>query len=320
MGLAVALQAQYENAVRKMFPQGAYWEAQFADPQSDVSLFVKSKAEELFRFRRRMSALLDEGRTETTDELIGDWERVLLGQITYGKTLTERRLLLKSKEGDRLNRAELQKIAALYGLTLQDVVIPYRPRFFGFARFTQERIGSFTAFSVLQFFCTDADFARHWQPIKTELERGRFARLHFARDRLAHFPIYKMREIVYRKLRRGCFGYGRFACNRLAPFPLDEARRIIGERLDAQRITRQHFGQSRLVLFSRRFDPRLVLDQNYFGWYIAEILQRADFYHRFFRAVIESYFYRAGPYYDFEKAIGGKLLANHIPYFHYEGV
>jgi uncharacterized protein YmfQ (DUF2313 family) len=320
MGLTVALQPQYETALKRLFPQGEYWDKQFADPGSDLSLFVKSKVEELIRFRRRMSALLDEGRTETAGELIADWERVLLGEISYGKTLTERRLLLKSKEGDRLNRAELEKIAAQYGLTLQDVVIPYRPRFFGFAKCAQERLGSFTAFSVVHLISTDADFIRHWQQIKTELDRGRFVRLHFGRDRLAHYPVYTMREMVYCGLRRGCFGYGRFAYFRLAPFPLDEARRLVRERLASGRIPRLRFGHSRLALFSRRFDPRIVFDQPYFGWYIEDILRKADFYHRFFRAIVEGYMYRAKPYYAFERAITGKLLANHIPIFYYGGV
>jgi uncharacterized protein YmfQ (DUF2313 family) len=133
MGLAIALRSQYESAVKRLFSPGEYWDKQFADPQSDLSLFVKSPVEEVIRLRRRMSALLDEGRTETTDELIADWERVLLGEISYGKTLPKRMLLRKSKEGDRLNRVELEKIAALYGF-LQSVGIPYRPRFFGFAK------------------------------------------------------------------------------------------------------------------------------------------------------------------------------------------
>jgi hypothetical protein len=39
-----------------------------------------------------MSGLQDESRIETAGELIADWERVLLGEATFGKTLPERRL------------------------------------------------------------------------------------------------------------------------------------------------------------------------------------------------------------------------------------
>jgi hypothetical protein len=149
MGIAIASKTQYENAIKKLFPQGDYWEEQFADPESDASFLIKTKADELIRFRGRMSNLYDESRTETTEESIEDWERVVLDELNIGKTLVERRLLLK-KVNVYLNRAELQKIAVMFGLNIQEVTIPYRPRFFGFAKFGQERLGSFTSFSVLR--------------------------------------------------------------------------------------------------------------------------------------------------------------------------
>jgi uncharacterized protein YmfQ (DUF2313 family) len=42
-----------------------------------VSLFVKAKACELERFRKRTAALVKESPAETADELVADWERVL---------------------------------------------------------------------------------------------------------------------------------------------------------------------------------------------------------------------------------------------------
>ncbi|MDR2740121.1 MAG: YmfQ family protein [Treponema sp.] len=148
MGITAAARARYESAIKKLFPQGAYWNAQFADPSSDVSLFVKTKLDELVRFRGRMSDLSDESRIETTAELVADWERVLLGDITYGKTLEERRLFLVSKKADKPNRIELQKIADIYGLTILDITFPYRPAFFGHARCNTSFLGGPAAFSV----------------------------------------------------------------------------------------------------------------------------------------------------------------------------
>lgn len=320
MGLAVAARARYEDSVKKLFPQGEYWDEQFADPAGDVSLFVKAKMETLIHFRTRMSNLLEEGRPETTDELIADWERVLLDTLNAGKPLAERRLLLKSRENDSLNRPELRKIAAIFGLTITDVSFPYRPRFFGFAKFALERLGSFTTFSVLKITVSEDGLElKHWQTIKAELEQHRFARVHFGLERLGYFPVYKCREIVWRKIRRGCFGYGRFAHNTLAPFPLAEARQTALARLGAKRITKLFFGQSRVVFFAGRFDPGLALDQDYFGAYIADILLAANFNKRFERALLDEYFTRASPYYDFEQAIRNKLLANQIPIFYYEG-
>jgi hypothetical protein len=148
MGIAVASRAQYESAIKKLFPQGDYWDEQFANPDSDVSRFIKAKLDELIRFRGRMSNLQDESRIETTDELIADWERVLLGEVTYAKPLAERRLLLGLKE-NKLNRIELQKTAEAYGLTLIDVAFPYRPALFGHARFNTSCLGGPAVFSVL---------------------------------------------------------------------------------------------------------------------------------------------------------------------------
>jgi uncharacterized protein YmfQ (DUF2313 family) len=147
--MGIASSAQYTAAIKKLFPKGDYWDAQFADPESDASLFVQSKTTELKRFRARMNALLDESKPESTTELIEEWERILLNELHIGKTLAERRLILKSEEDSRLNRAALQKLAEMFGLNIQDVTIPYRPRCFGFALFGQERIGSFLTFFVL---------------------------------------------------------------------------------------------------------------------------------------------------------------------------
>jgi hypothetical protein len=69
MGITAASPARYEKALRKLFPRGEYWDAMFADPQSDVSLFCKAKTEELTRFRNRAGALLEEGFAETAGYL-----------------------------------------------------------------------------------------------------------------------------------------------------------------------------------------------------------------------------------------------------------
>jgi hypothetical protein len=320
MGITAASKERYENAIKKLFPQGKYWNEQFADPESDVSLLVQAKTAELTKFRERMGALLEESKPESTTELIGDWERVFLDGVFPNLDINQRRLQLQSKTGLILNRAELQKIAWMFGLNIRDITFPCRPRFFGFARFARERLGGFSAFSVLRIAVTEAGMeAELWQAIKAELELCRFARTRFASGRLAYFPAYKSREIVYCKIRRGCFGYGRFAHNRLTPFPMDKARQLMEERLNAGRVTKLFFGQSLLMFFSCRFDPCIVLDYDFFSDYIADILQAANFYKRLERALLDEYIVRVDPYYEFEEAVRNKLLANQIPIFYYEG-
>jgi len=164
MGLAVASKAQYESAIKKLFPQGDYWDEQFADPKSDACLFVEAKAVELKKFRERMSALLNESKPESTTELIADWERVYLNEVFPNLEITQRRFQLRKKD-EGLNRTGLQKIAAGFGLNIQAVKIPYRPRCFGFAKFGQERIGSFLTFFVVQIMVAEAD-----QAVKADFE------------------------------------------------------------------------------------------------------------------------------------------------------
>jgi hypothetical protein len=319
MGVTAADAARYENAVRRLFPQGEYWDAQFAGPQSDVSLFAKAKAAELARFIERKNALLGESNAETTTELIADWERVYLDGVYPGLDINQRRLQLKSRNDLKLNRAELQKTAAMFGLNIKDVKLPYSPRFFGFAKFAVERLGSFTAFSVARITASESGFeAKHWAAVKTELGRSRFARARFGLGRLAYFPVCERGETVWRNLRQGCFGSGRFAQDTLAPFPVDAARRLAGERLDGMRVTRLFFGHSRLPLFSGRFAPSLVSDCDFLGGYVESILRSAAFNRRFELVLLDEYVTRAKPYHEFEQATRAKLLANQIAIFSYK--
>jgi uncharacterized protein YmfQ (DUF2313 family) len=78
MGVITSSRERYERVIKKLFLQGDYWDKQFADRESDVSLSVRANPDELIRFRSRMSKLSEESRIETTEELIADWERVLL--------------------------------------------------------------------------------------------------------------------------------------------------------------------------------------------------------------------------------------------------
>jgi uncharacterized protein YmfQ (DUF2313 family) len=189
MGLAVATSAQYEDAVRRLFPQGEYWDAQFADGQSDAFLFVKAKAVELRRFRERMGALLDESKMDTTTELIADWERVYLNYSSKDLDINQRRLLIKSKSDERLNRAELNKIAEMYGFTLESIEFPYRPGFFGFSRFG-DRLAAMVSFSVLKFTLFKPGLlASCWEIIKRDFPLKCFGRTCFGTERLAYFPL-----------------------------------------------------------------------------------------------------------------------------------
>jgi len=156
MGIAVASSQQYEKSIRKLFPQGGYWDSQFADPQSDVSLFARAKLEELVRFRQRMSCLHDESRIETSSELLENWERVLLDTINHDLDNDQRKGILLAVGASSFSIQTIKQTGRIFGITVTDVVLPFRPACFGHSRFGIDRIASPAAFSVLFIYASQA--------------------------------------------------------------------------------------------------------------------------------------------------------------------
>jgi uncharacterized protein YmfQ (DUF2313 family) len=150
---------QYKNGIKKLFPQGAYWNKQFGDAESDCAKFVEAKTSELLRFRQRMSALLDESRADTATETIEYWERVLLGSVSAGLTYEQRRALLFAQKTQNINRPVIIQTAKDFGVTVTDVVFPYHPALFGFTCFGTDPMASPAAFSVLSVYALQPDAA-----------------------------------------------------------------------------------------------------------------------------------------------------------------
>ena len=94
----------YASAIKKLFPQGVYWDAQFESPESDISKWVRLKAEELYRFRRRFSDLITESTPKTADTTLDDWERVLLGSVNPSIQPELRRSLLMARRRGHIDR------------------------------------------------------------------------------------------------------------------------------------------------------------------------------------------------------------------------
>jgi hypothetical protein len=154
MAIAVASLEEYEKAVKKIFPRGAYWDGQLADPESDASLFAKAKALELCRFRRGMSGLHDESRIETASAALGEWERVLLGAENPATEEESRRAALLYQESGCLTADGIREIARRCGLEVGDARFPFRAAFFGFARFGADPACGPAAFSFMRL-CVD---------------------------------------------------------------------------------------------------------------------------------------------------------------------
>ena len=152
-----APQTRCESAVRKLFPQGDYWDRQFADPESDVSLFCEAKADYIVRLKNRAFDLRAESVIQTATETLDDWERVLRGVATIGLDIKTRRALLAASRTESITVEAIKKIGAAYGVSITRVTLPFRPGFFGHSRFGVDRISSPAAFSVLFVYASQPD-------------------------------------------------------------------------------------------------------------------------------------------------------------------
>ena len=141
--------AEYKEAIRKLFPYGVYWDAQFDDPESDLSKWIEEQAEELYRFKNRFPFLIQEATPKTADTMIDDWERVLLGSIYTDLPLDLRRKLLLTKRRGHINLSVLEEVAGLYAAKIKRVYYPYRSAFFGHTRIGINRMCAPASFSVL---------------------------------------------------------------------------------------------------------------------------------------------------------------------------
>jgi len=152
MGINKPTPKQYETSIRKLFPQGDYWDKQFADPQSDVSLFCRAKLSEFIRFRSRMESLRNESKPQSAVELLDDWERILNGSVLRGLDINQRRLMLLQKNKEKITRADIQKIADIFDFDITDVQIPYRSAFCGFSCFGIDHFASPAAWYVVHIY------------------------------------------------------------------------------------------------------------------------------------------------------------------------
>ncbi|MDR2663013.1 MAG: YmfQ family protein [Treponema sp.] len=157
MGITVPDTAEYEKVLRKLFPRGSYWDRQFADPESDCSLFCRAKAADLYRFRSRMSDLQNESAVQTAAETLPEWERVVLNGSNGGLTVEQRRMLLIKARAGNITVSDIVEIGSVYGITVHKVEIPFRAAFFGFARCGIDHIAGPQAFSVVHIYADGND-------------------------------------------------------------------------------------------------------------------------------------------------------------------
>ena len=164
-------QADYAAAIKKLFPLGVYWDAQFDDPQSDLSQWVEAQAEELYRFKSRFPRLMQEATPKTAETAIDDWERVLLGSVYPHLPLQMRHSLLLSKRRGFISKPVLQEIAALYGVNIT-VSYLFTPACFAYASFGCARLGDYKVFSALSVSVLGGEKLATTKEFETALEES----------------------------------------------------------------------------------------------------------------------------------------------------
>ena len=145
--IPVQSQDTYREAIRALFPPGEFWDRQFADPDSDLSIWCDAKAAELARLQERRSDLFDESVIDTTTELIDSWERVH-GLSNRGLPIESRRGIIRQRRIATVKWGVVANTIAQYGGSLVSYGHPYRPSIFGFSRFG-DRFATPAAFNVI---------------------------------------------------------------------------------------------------------------------------------------------------------------------------
>lgn len=144
---------RYIEAVKELYPEGSFFEEQFADKESDLSNLARAQAKNLYDFRIELNKLWKEARLETcTEDTIADYERVYSGKTNPHLSLEERKANLKLVSNQSLQidwQLINNYINKEYKANILSVDEKIMPAFFGYSRCGQKRIYDYRAFSLL---------------------------------------------------------------------------------------------------------------------------------------------------------------------------
>lgn len=144
MELTVGTEEQYAYSLKKLLPQGSYWDKLTADPNSDINQMLAGMAQDIRRFRIRMAQLQKEAYPATAEETLEDWERVRLGTTNPDLSIEKRRALILSNAGF----SAIYKIAESFGTEI-NIDFPFKCGCFGWQKFGQQRLGAQNTLSAI---------------------------------------------------------------------------------------------------------------------------------------------------------------------------
>lgn len=138
--------SDYEIALRQLFPRGEFWDCQFADPESDLSVWCRFQAPELLRFKQLRASLMDEAYPASAVQTLTDWDRVFNVDHSNLSVVNHQEALRITPLGF-VNQQVLENCARHYGATVVSIQL-IAPACFGFSRFGSRLAGP-AYFSVL---------------------------------------------------------------------------------------------------------------------------------------------------------------------------
>lgn len=144
MELTVGTQEQYADALKKLLPQGSYWEKLTADKESDICNIIALFASDVRFFRQHMARLIQEAYPATAEETLESWERVRLGTTNPNLPTENRRALILSNGGF----SAIYRIAESFGTKIS-IEFPFRCGCFGWQRAGQQRLGAQNTLSAV---------------------------------------------------------------------------------------------------------------------------------------------------------------------------
>lgn len=126
---------EYTKAIKKLFPQGAYWDSLLKNSKSDLNKTIDAKANSLLTYRLRVMDLKKEAFLNTCNETIADYERAYLDSSNAHLSLQQRKSLLKAQKNGQINIKTLKNLAKIYEAEIFRISCPFTEYFFAHSFF-----------------------------------------------------------------------------------------------------------------------------------------------------------------------------------------
>lgn len=171
----ITTKERYIEAVKELYPEGSFWDEQFADKESDLSLLAEAQAETLYNMKIELNKLWLEARLDTcTEDTIADYERAYTKKIQPDLSLAERKNAIKTATNPSLKvdwDKEKEYIESAFGVSVLSIEPKIKPAFFPETKCGQNRIYDYRAFAMIIVSLAIPEKSDTFSGEKLELEK-----------------------------------------------------------------------------------------------------------------------------------------------------